>query len=183
MKFTAPQQHAFDTLIGQAAEASQGGRHACALEHLEAARISLVALDIEDDYDWSGWYDLKMQVLIAQGSSDEAALTARQMLEQVNPEPSDFTEEHHRIIQDSLISAARVLGKYLLAQDRTEYNEDALRHTLQAGITLAYRQERDEALQALQHLHTKAFATAYELPDEMSWEDALDDAEGREKDC
>ncbi|SMF47624.1 MULTISPECIES: hypothetical protein [unclassified Pseudomonas] len=179
MKFTASQQHEFDTLIGQAAEASQGGRHARALEHLEAARISLVSLDIQDDYDWSGWYDLKMEVLMAQGLGEQTALTARQMLEQVNPKPSDFTEAHHRIIQDSLISAARVLSKYLFAQDRTGCNEEELRRTLKAGISMAYRQEREEALQELQQLHSKAFAIPYELPDEMDWEDAQNDAEGQ----
>ncbi|HCF2456937.1 TPA: hypothetical protein NIA41_000492 [Pseudomonas aeruginosa] len=171
MKFTAAQQHEFDTLIGQAAAAWQAGQHAQALEHLEAARLQMVSLDIQDNYDWSGWYDLKMEVLLAQGAGDEAARTARQMLEQVDPEPTDFTEAHHRIIQDSLISAARVLGKHLFAQDRTVGNEDELRRTLEAGITMAYRQEREEALDELQQLHTKAFASPYELPEEEDMED------------
>ncbi|MCY1280265.1 hypothetical protein D9M68_379260 [compost metagenome] len=179
MKFTAQQQDEFDTLIGRAAEAWQGGRHAQALEHLETARSRLVSLDIQDDYDWSGWYDLKMEVLMAQGAVEEAAQTARQMLEHVNPEPSDFTEAHHRIIQDSLISAARVLGKYLFAQDRTEYSEDELRRTLETGITMAYRQEREEALQELQQLHTKAFAAPYPLPDDdEGGQDDADDEDG-----
>ncbi|MDH4557272.1 hypothetical protein E8F11_19195 [Pseudomonas sp. BN417] len=175
MKFTAQQQNEFDTLIGQAAEAWQDGRHGQALEHLEAARNRLVSLNIQDDYDWSGWYDLKMEVLMAQGAVEEAAQTARQMLEHVDPEPSDFSEAHHRIIQDSLISAARILGKHLFAQDRTEYNEDELRRTLEAGITMAYRQDREEALQELQQLHTKAFSVPYPLPDDD--EDGQDDAD------
>ncbi|MFK1438027.1 hypothetical protein ACIU0H_30830 [Pseudomonas aeruginosa] len=166
MKFTAQQQHEFDTLIGQAAEAWQEGRHAQALEHLEAARNQLVSRDIHDDYDWSGWFDLKMEVLMAQGTVEEAAQIARQMLEQVDPEPSDFSEAHHRIIQDSLISASRVLGKHLFAQDRTELSEDELRRTLEAGITMAYRQDREEALQELQQLYTKAFSVPYPLPED-----------------
>lgn len=180
MKFTALQQHEFDTLIGQAAQAWQGSQHAHALEHLDTARIRLVSLDIQDDYDWSGWYDLKIKVLIAQALGEEAALTARQMLEQVNPKPSDFTEAHHRIIQDSLISAARVLASYLFAQDRNECNEDALRRTLETGITMAYLQEREDALEALQQLYTKAFATPYERPDDVDWEDKQDDTEGQD---
>lgn len=175
MKFTAAQQHEFDTLIGQAAEAWQAGQHAQALEHLDAAHQLLVSLAIQDDYDWSGWYDLKMEVLLAQGAGDEAARTAQQMLEQVDPEPADFTEAHHRIIQDSLISATRLLGKHLFAQERTVGNEDELRRTLEAGITMAYRQEREEALDELQQLHIKAFSSPYEIPEEEDQEDEEED--------
>lgn len=175
MKFTAAQQHEFDTLIGQAAEAWQAGQHTQALEYLEAARLQLMSLDIQDNYDWSGWYDLKMEVLLAQGAGDEAARTAQQMLAQVDPEPADFTEAHHRIIQDSLISATRILAKHLFVQDRTVGNEDELRRTLEAGISMAYRQEREEALDELQQLHIKAFANPYELPEEDDLEDEEED--------
>ncbi|WP_025804982.1 hypothetical protein [Pseudomonas chlororaphis] len=179
MKFTAQQQDEFDTLIGQAAEAWQDGRHTQALEHLDAAHNRLVSLDIHDDYDWSGWYDLRMEVLMAQGAIEEAARAARQMLENVDPEPGDFSEEHHRIIQDSLIGAARILGKHLFAQDRTEYSEDELRRTLETGITMAYRQDREEALQELQQLHTKAFSAPYPLPDDdEGGQDDTDDEDG-----
>jgi len=175
MKFTAVQQHEFDTIIGQAAEAWQAGRHTQALEHLETARLQLVSQDVQDDYDWSGWYDLKMEVLLAQGAGEKAVQTAQRMLEQVDPEPADFTEAHHRIIQDSLISATRILSRHLFAQDRTVGTEDELRRTLEAGISMAYRQEREEALDELQQLHIKAFASPYELPEE-------DDLENKEED-
>lgn len=166
MKFNASQQHEFDILIGQAAEAWQGSQHAPALERLETARTQLVSLDIQDDYDWSGWYDLKMEVMASQGDNIGTAKTARQMLEQINPEPQDFSEAHHRIIQDSLISATIVLGKYLLLQQRTEQVESELRRVLATGITMAYRQERDKELEELQLVHTKAFSTPYPLPED-----------------
>lgn len=178
MKFTPSQQHEFDLLIGQAAQAWQQGNPARALEQLEAAHLQLVSLEIHDDYDWSGWYDLKLEVLKTQGADEEAASTAQKMLEHVDPEPSDFSEEHHRIIQDSLINAARVRAKYLITQHRTESIESELRRTLEAGITLAYRQEREEAFEELQQLHTKAFARPYDVPDEQSWEDMEGNTKG-----
>lgn len=166
MKFTPQQQNEFDTLLGQAANALHDGQHIQAQAYLDTAHQRLVSRQIHDDYDWSGWYDLKMEVLMAQGAIEEAAETARQMLENVAPEPSDFSTAHHRIIQDSLINATRVLGQYLITQDRAEHNQDELRRTLETGITMTYRQEREDALQALQQQYAQAFSAPYSIPDE-----------------
>lgn len=170
MKFSPPQQHEFDLLIGRTVEAWQEHHLPQALDYLHTARAMLIKHNITDDFDWSGWYDLKIEVLTSMGDTRGAAMTAKTMLETINPQPDDFSEAHHGIIQDSLISAAIVASEYWLQQEHNESTKSELQRFLAAGITMAYFQQRDDKYDVLQALHNKVFLSPYIIPDDDSGE-------------
>ncbi|HZF97101.1 MAG TPA: hypothetical protein VEY92_02450 [Pseudoxanthomonas sp.] len=155
MRFNDTQQQEFDLVIGRAALAEQEGRYAEALETLDDAEAMLLRHNISDEYDWSGWFDLRMVVFAASGDEAAAANTAAAMLARVNATPPDFNAEQQLIIQDSLVEACLVRARYLLRQIAQPARDAELDQVIRYGIRLSENTQRDGDLAEFQELQRK----------------------------
>lgn len=142
MRFDDTQQHQFDLLIGQAGLAHQEKHFDQALEHLQSAGAMLSLLGITDEYDWSGYYDLRMCIERDRGDHGAAATTARQMLNAIDPAPEGFSPRQQEIIQDSLVEAALLRARHLLKTPTPEAVSE-LRPLIDSGIHWCERLGRD----------------------------------------
>jgi hypothetical protein len=155
MRFNESQQQEFDVLMGRAAAAQQEQRPADALAELDDAEAMLLRHGIADDYDWSGWYDLRMVTLAAQGDDAAAANAAAAMISRVNATPGDFTHEHHLIIQDSLVEACLLRARWLLRQPAQSARDAELDQVVRYGLRLAQSTQRDGDLEEFRELQRK----------------------------
>jgi hypothetical protein len=155
MHFSESQQQEFDRLMGRAAAAQQEQRYGNAIAELDDAEAMLLRHGITDDYDWSGWFDLRMVTFAAQGDEAAAAHAAAAMLARVNATPEEFTPEHHLIIQDSLVEACLLRAHYLLRQPAQSARDAELDEVVRYGLRLSRNTQRDGDLAEFQELQRK----------------------------